>query len=191
MNDIQPIPPLDFSPLIIIFDKIASGVSYVYTMYLADTIDPILPIIKGVLSILSALFAAIIIFLLLKIQYLVKEDSKKYAPVDVEGSEKQKQQIAWEVIRNHVNSPNQAEWKLAIIEADSILDDLLKEIGYEGETVAEKLRAAGDGEAIGWAWEAHKMRNKIAHEGGTDITQREAKRIIELYERVFKKFGYL
>ncbi len=42
------------------------------------------------------------------------------------------------------------------------------------------------------AWEAHKLRNRIAHEGmGYDVEYREAKKAIELYESVFKEFDYI
>ena len=46
--------------------------------------------------------------------------------------------------------------------------------------------ARGDFESIDEAWEAHKIRNIIAHSGSDYIlTQREAKRVIDLYTKVF------
>ena len=38
----------------------------------------------------------------------------------------------WQGILSHLNSANESEWKLAIIEADKIIDDLLIQKGYEG-----------------------------------------------------------
>jgi len=185
-----PLTP-DFSGVELLFSKFAELFGFVYTTYLADTIDPFLPLIKSILNISSVLFLALIIFILFKLNKVMKEDSKKYSPIDIEREEKQKSKIEWEIILGHLNSQNQAEWKLAIIEADSILDEILKEVGYVGETLADRLKAAGDGGVIQQAWEAHKIRNMIAHEGGTELTHREAKRVVGLYENVFKKFGYI
>ena len=50
----------------------------------------------------------------------------------------------------------------------------------------------GDFKTIDAAWEAHKIRNAIAHEGSDFLlSQRESKRVIELYGLVFKKFKYV
>lgn len=100
----------------------------------------------------------------------------------------------WERVLEHMNSDNQNDWKFAILEADIILDDLLDVMGYRGETVSDKLKRVepSDFETIEAAWEAHKVRNVIAHEG-TDfvVTQREAKRIINLYRVVFEEFHFI
>jgi hypothetical protein len=43
-----------------------------------------------------------------------------------------------------------------------------------------------------YAWEAHKIRNAIAHEGQDfTLTHREARRIVGLYEAVFREFEYI
>lgn len=185
-----PLTP-DFSGVELLFNKLAWFFEFVYSTYLADTVGPFLPVIKNILDVFSVVLIACIIFLLYKLNKLIKEDNEKYLPIDTENEEKQKGKIEWEIIQGHLNSQNQAEWKLAIIEADSILDNILKEVGYEGETLADRLKAAGDGETMQQAWEAHKVRNMIAHEGGTELTHREAKRVVGLYENIFKKFGYI
>ena len=100
---------------------------------------------------------------------------------------------AWEKIMNFLNSENPSDWKLAILEADTILDALVQKMGYKGENLGERLKSieASDFLTLNDAWEAHKVRNAIAHEAGYDITQREAKRVMKLFENVFREFGYL
>ena len=40
------------------------------------------------------------------------------------------------------------------------------------------------------AWDAHKVRNAVAHGGASfDLNERETKRVIALFEKVFKEFG--
>jgi hypothetical protein len=100
----------------------------------------------------------------------------------------------WEQVQTHINSKNPSEWRLAIIEADIMLDELLKASGYHGDTVGERLKAVepSDFTSLEAAWEAHKVRNQIAHQGsGFEINEREAKRVINLFETVFREFNII
>jgi hypothetical protein len=100
----------------------------------------------------------------------------------------------WEKIIKLSESENQSDWRLAIIEADIILDELLEKLQLPGDTMGEKLKAVekSDFTTIDYAWEAHKARNMIAHEGSDFlINQREIRRIISLYEAVFKEFSLI
>ncbi len=95
-------------------------------------------------------------------------------------------------LQDHVNSSNPNDWKLAIIEADIILDDLLKKQGYAGASLGERLRGMSPGNlaSLDDAWQAHKVRNQIAHEGADFVlTQRVAAETIVRYERVFRELG--
>ncbi len=99
----------------------------------------------------------------------------------------------WERVLTHVNANNPNDWRIAIIEADVMLDELVMRIGYPGSTLGERLKQAvrGDFNTIDAAWEAHRIRNEIAHTGSDFVlTQREAKRVIALYESVFEEFKY-
>ncbi len=92
----------------------------------------------------------------------------------------------------HVSSDNPSDWKLAIIEADIILDEILKEKGYAGISLGERLRSISPTqlESLDDAWEAHKVRNQIAH-GGADfiLTHKLAQDTIKQYRRVFHELG--
>lgn len=97
----------------------------------------------------------------------------------------------WEKIIKLSESENTSDWRLAVIESDIILDELLDKLQLPGETMGEKLKAVeqSDFTTIDSAWEAHKFRNMIAHEGSDFlVNQREIRRIISLYEVVFKEF---
>lgn len=73
-----------------------------------------------------------------------------------------------------------------LLEAESILDHALLDCGYSG-TFGEKLqrlqRVLSNVDAV---WHAHKLRNRIAHEPGTHVSEEEAKRAIATFERVLK-----
>jgi hypothetical protein len=93
----------------------------------------------------------------------------------------------WEIIQGYRNSDHDALWRIGIIEADNMLREVLQEKGYEGEDVADMLMKAKFN-TVQLAWEAHKSRNKIAHQGSDyTLTDREAKKVFADYEAVFKE----
>lgn len=60
-----------------------------------------------------------------------------------------------------------------VLEADKVLDQALAAHGYKG-SLGEKLKKAGprfsDVDAV---WSAHKLRNRMAHEPGVEISARQ------------------
>ena len=100
----------------------------------------------------------------------------------------------WQDIIDHIDSDNDSQWKLALIDADKILDNALRDADYDGETIGDRLKRAeelGGFKSLQDAWEAHKVRNRIAHESGFELTKREARRAIELYKTVLQDLHYL
>ncbi len=97
-----------------------------------------------------------------------------------------------EDMTNHIATDHPNDWKLAIIEADIILDEILKEKGYTGASLGERLRSITPTQLLSLddAWQAHKVRNQVAH-GGADfvLTRRLAEDTIKQYRRVFAEFG--
>ncbi len=97
----------------------------------------------------------------------------------------------WLQVQKHIDSENSSDWKLAILEADIMLADMLDKFSLPGESIGEKLKAVekSDFNTLEQAWEGHKIRNAIAHEGSEFvISQREARRVIELFKQVFDEF---
>lgn len=97
----------------------------------------------------------------------------------------------WESITAMANSENENDWRRAIIEADILLDELLDAQGYRGDTMGDKMKGIerSDFLTIDNAWEAHKMRNRIAHDGAAlQLNDRDVRRTISLYEAVFREF---
>ncbi len=114
----------------------------------------------------------------------------EYAHASSHGSKNQR----WEDALAHITSDNPNDWRLAIIEADIMLEELLNSLGFPGLTIGDKLKRASPQffKTIEDAWTAHKVRNDIAHRG-TDfvLTQRIAKETLEHYRRVFDEFDII
>ena len=100
----------------------------------------------------------------------------------------------WKRIEELIASERPSDWRVAILEADVMLDTAVAGMGYIGNSLGERLKAIdkSDLRSLDKAWEAHKVRNQIAHGGGDFIlTQREARRVIELYRAVFTETNYI
>jgi hypothetical protein len=111
----------------------------------------------------------------------------KPAPVEVKHSR-------WDTVTLLIRSSNENDWKQAIIDCDSMLDELLIQLGYPGETLGERLKSCSRAQFpdLDAAWSAHKVRNQIAHPtAGWKLDQRTALTTYYLYERIFKKSGFI
>lgn len=121
-----------------------------------------------------------------------EEEAKRLAKL--ENNDGRPKNPRWENILKHVYSESPADWKLAIIDADEMLLTLMEDMDFKGEGLGEKLKSADRDKfhSLSTAWEVHTIRNRIAHEGiNYELSQREAKRVIALYENIFHEYGYV
>lgn len=93
----------------------------------------------------------------------------------------------------HWNEINETEnYTAAVIKADSLLDEALKNAGLKGGTTGERLNnAAGFLRDVNGAWRAHKLRNQLAHETGVNPTAIECQRALRQYKKALKDLGAL
>jgi hypothetical protein len=99
----------------------------------------------------------------------------------------------WNQLIGRLNVNDDAQWKLAIIEADNLFDHVLTLLGYEGESLGEKLKKVNQGslKCIDDVWRAHKTRNMLVHETSFQLSYREAEKTVGIYEKALKEFGIL
>lgn len=117
-----------------------------------------------------------------------KEAEKKEGAKDVSTNPR------WRHVITYTFSENPGDWKLAVLEADSMLEDLVDQLGFKGENLGEKLKNANQDKFknLPIAWEVHTIRNRIAHEGvNFQFSGREAKRVVALYEQIFRDYGFI
>jgi len=81
--------------------------------------------------------------------------------------------------------------KLAILNADTLLDKALKARGYKGETMGDRLKNARNAFKNNNAvWAAHKLRNKVAHED-IDVKSQTASHALKAFKNALKDLGAL
>ncbi len=101
---------------------------------------------------------------------------------------------AWKNIEDNIITDDPNKWKMAILEADVMLGELLEKMNLPGDNIGEKLKAIerSDFPSLDDAWEAHKMRNSIAHAGSDfQMSERDARRTIALFEKIFRDFNMI
>lgn len=108
-------------------------------------------------------------------------------------TKKNKMQANWEKIRKRLESNNESEYKVAIIEADNIIDDLIKRMGYAGADMGERLMGIPEGQLAELAEikEAHEIRNRIIHEENFKVDKDLAKEVLKKYEHLLHHFEVL
>jgi hypothetical protein len=101
-----------------------------------------------------------------------------------------KYRTRWMTIEQSLMRDNEASCHLSIMNADKLLDQALKERGFKGQTMGDRMKFAKET----WSnrnniWEAHKLRNKIAHETDIRVSYEEARRALGAFKQGLKDLG--
>ncbi len=97
----------------------------------------------------------------------------------------------WDVIMA-TSATGASGLKNAINEADKLFDYVLKQRGYPGEKMADRLKLANPHFVNrNNVWRAHKLRNALAHEVGFDLVVSQAKEALADFEQGLKDLGAL
>ena len=95
----------------------------------------------------------------------------------------------WQKIMRRLDTGNESEYKLAIIEADGLLDDMLKKMKLRGETVDDRIQRITPImiENVAELKTAHQVRNSIVYDPDYRLSASEAKRVLLVYQRTFEE----
>src|SRR3989344_1598088 len=121
--------------------------------------------------------------------HALEEKAREHHDEEVESTGKNER---WEHIVALASSANQSDWRRAILEADIMLGDVLTQAGDVGTSVGEQLKITNPLQVtnVRLAWDAHMVRNKIAHSGESlQLEARDVQTAINNYKRVFEEFA--
>ncbi|RJQ28436.1 hypothetical protein C4571_03630 [Candidatus Parcubacteria bacterium] len=90
-----------------------------------------------------------------------------------------------------VGSPDSI--RVAIIEADALIDEALKQLSFPGEHLADRLEKLNpeDFKTLNRLWNAHRVRNDLVHTPGFTLSAHDAKAVLDNYEAFLKELGML
>ena len=95
----------------------------------------------------------------------------------------------WAKVRSLVGN---AEPQFAVIEGDKVFDNALKQLGFKGETMGDRLKSAQPSiKNINDVWSAHKLRNRLVHEPDVDISMRDVQTALSSFEKALRQMGAL
>jgi hypothetical protein len=179
------------------------NIEYVFSK-IVEYIQPVIQVLSdpntwnivGIFSAtLSVIIIGIIIFSLVRLVEIQIYDKEEIEHEIHTALLKQKERDRssnprWHYIQTLIESPNESDWRVSIIEADSMMEEILKGNGLSGNSVSELLEGAKESgyRSIQNAWDAHLVRNQIAHVGSDfPISQVEGRRVIKMYQNFFEE----
>ncbi len=115
--------------------------------------------------------------------------SRHQAAVDVQEVAKR-----WSDIQTSIGLGGATHFGSAVVSADKLLDYVLRQKGYHGETMGERLRSAQPdftSNTYNQVWQAHKLRNTLVHEVEGEVLSFQAKEAINSFERALRELGAL
>ncbi|MGB9763222.1 MAG: hypothetical protein ACPLW7_04360 [Minisyncoccia bacterium] len=95
----------------------------------------------------------------------------------------------WEIIDELLLENYSSSWKLAVLKADALIENLLKQIGFKGDTLDElinslKLKGFKNLEILSGA---HEVSKEILTNRDYNISQKEARNIVEIYKKFWQE----
>jgi len=167
--------------------------------------QPVLEMLKRISIVLSVIFAFLFLFALIKVWplrprvrlFFRSKDVRKQIEV---GKEKRKVRIKdselkqrWLSILQKLDPKSHESLSLSVIAADKLVDDALKQIGFVGDTMADRLKqlSSADMKSLEHLWDAHKLRNELVHKPDFKLTSKNAKGALKAYEEFLKELQLL
>lgn len=134
---------------------------------------------------LMVLFLVVIVLVGSGILFIVTHGRGGGKQLDVD-----RYRTSWLTIEQQLVKGEEASSHLVILNADKLLDQALKQRGFKGETMGERMKTAKDT----WSnannvWSAHKLRNRIAHEPDVKVGYDIARRALSAYKQALKDVG--
>jgi len=159
-------------------------ISYLISDEMQETLFPL----KLAFLIAAFILAGTIIFNLSRshyLQWLFIHDLAQFITMRPFGAKKITKQ--WNKILRRLETGLESEYKLAVIEADDMIDVSLKRMGYDGQTVEEKLGKLTSAALpnIQQIYEIHHLRNNIVHDPDYRLILGDARRALDVYAQAF------
>jgi hypothetical protein len=138
------------------------------------------------------LLAAIVYYAIETGWYANRVDRFKHVILQSDMS-KEHGQEAWHHIQEAFFKGSENDLKVSVMEADKLLNEALREAGVMGTHLGDRLKRATSGQVpnLNDLWQAHKLRNQIAHEPNFKLKRDLAERALSIYQVALKNLGIL
>ena len=99
----------------------------------------------------------------------------------------------WLKIIKSMEGDDPAAWRMAVIDADSMLDEVVAKLGYIGNNLEERLENIIPEQfpSLEDAWRAHQISTFLKEDSSYNLTREVADRTIEIYRSIFRETGII
>ena len=162
----------------------------IFNFLLYPEFSGVLLLIKVIFLLVSLVFLAIIVILIFKtrwIKFFIFEDVAETFTARPYGANKIYRD--WQMIKGKFASHKENDKRLAIIEADDLLNNLFKQMGYKGDSMTDRLNQidAKKISNIDKVWQAHKLRNNIVYNPDYKLDRELADKSFEAFEKALRE----
>ena len=164
---------------------------FIYFISSPQLQDMLLPA-KLIFIFFSLFFLIFVIYFMFNsswLQYKFLEDVTEFFSWQAYGQREMSKQ--WDKIRKRTESGAESDYKLAIIDADDFLNEILDKRGYEGKDFNEVIEKAGGmiSPILKDVINAHETRNYIVYNPDFKLSTDQAKKVLETYEAAVRNIG--
>lgn len=166
-----------------------------YLNYLAPShLPPFVIIGKIALGSIGVFFLIFIVWALFKtsyLSYLILYDAKEFFTFRAFGIKRFTKQ--WEKILARLDTGNEQEYKLAVVDVDTLIDGAMNQLGFPGANFAERLKRITPVVLpnIAELTEIHAIRDTIVHDPNFVLTLNEARRVMGVYEKTLQNLDLI
>jgi hypothetical protein len=95
----------------------------------------------------------------------------------------------WRRVLKRASLASPDSLRMAVVEADSLVNDVLGQLGFEGKHMADRLVNLNPDEyaTLNALWRAHRVRNDLVHTPGFFLSPEDAGKLLSDYEAFLKE----
>lgn len=106
------------------------------------------------------------------------------------GLDVEKYRCRWLTIEQQLKRDEVSSYHMTVLNADTLLDQALKEKGVKGATMGERMKNMQQKWSnANHVWSAHKLRNQIAHESDVRLDYDSVRRTLTAFKQALKDIG--
>jgi len=164
---------------------------FIYFISSSQIQDMLFPV-KLVFIFCALFFLVAVIYFMINsswLQYKFLEDVSEFFSWQAYGQRELSKQ--WDRIKKRTESKSDSDYKLAIIDADDLLAEVLDSRGYDGDNFEDSINKAGKliAPILDEVMKAHEVRNLIVYNPDYKLSADQAQKILNTYESAINNIG--
>ena len=170
------------------FFGIKDFIYFISSPQLQDALFPV----KLIFVAFAMFFLAFVVYFMLNsswLQYKFLEDVTEFFSWQAYGARQISKQ--WNRIKKRIETGAEADYKLAIIDSEDFLNEVLEKAGYEGKNFEESVQKSGKllSSLYNDLMRAHEVRNSIVYAPDFKLSADQAKKALADYESAINAVG--